>query len=248
MTTRVIILAAGKGTRMGADIPKPLVEVAGRPMIEHLLDNVRDSEIGDRPIVVVSPDSVSQFNEVCRDKDCEYVVQEDQLGTGHAVQVAEDACNGADTIIVLYGDHPFISAETIDNLIEMHEASHPAITMLTTKVPNFKKEYSIFKSWSRIVRDDVGRITRDVQVKDATEEELEIKEVNPCIFAFNAEWLWGHLPEVKNQNAQNEYYLTDLIALAIEEGAEVITSPAKPFEVIGVNSQEELQRAEEYFA
>lgn len=248
MSTRVIILAAGKGKRMGADLPKPLVEIAGRPMIEHLLDNVRDSGLDPRPILVVAPDSVEQFNEFCNHRDCEYVTQEQQLGTGHAVTMAQEAANGADTIMVLYGDHPFIAAETLTELAELHKEQGATITMLTTTVPNFKDEHAGFERWGRIIRDSVGRIQEIKEAKDATEEELAIREVNPSIFAFNAEWLWEHLPELKNTNAGGEYYLTDLVGLAIEEGESVVTSSAKPFEVVGINTPEELKRAEEYFA
>jgi bifunctional UDP-N-acetylglucosamine pyrophosphorylase / glucosamine-1-phosphate N-acetyltransferase len=247
MSTRVVILAAGKGTRMGAEIPKPLVEVAGRPMIEHLLDSVHDSEIDHSPVLVVSPEGVEKFNEVCRDKRCEFVVQEEQLGTGHATLTAREAMNGTENIVVLYGDHPFISSELLASLNEMHADQGATITMLTTTVPNFKKEHTGFERWGRIIRDNVGRILEIKEAKDASEDELAIKELNPAIYAFNAEWLWEHLPEVQNKNANGEYYLTDLVAIAIEEGEEVITSPAKPFEVVGINSQEELEYAEKIF-
>lgn len=248
MSTRVIVLAAGKGTRMGADVPKPLVEVAGRPMLDHLLDNVRDSGLDERPVLVISPDAVERFDEICRSRSCEYVVQQEQLGTAHAAQVAQEACNGAETIIVLYGDHPFISADIIEELNTLHTKSDAVITMLTTTVPNFKKEYAGFERWGRILRDDVGKILGIREAKDATEEELLVKEVNPSIFAFDAEWLWSHVREIENHNASNEYYLTDLVEMAIDEGEEVITAPAKPFEVVGINTPEELERAEKYFA
>lgn len=248
MSTRVIILAAGKGTRMGADVPKPLVEIAGRPMLDHLLDNVRDSELDTRPILVVAPDAVETFGEICRSRSCEYVVQEQQLGTAHAVQVAEDACGDAENIIVLYGDHPFISTELLHELNNMHAQSDAVMTIVTTTVPNFKNEYVGFERWGRILRDSVGRILGIREAKDATPEELAVKEVNPAIYAFNAEWLWEKLPQIENKNASGEYYLTDLVELAIEEGSEVLTTQAKPFEVVGINTPEELKRAEEYFA
>lgn len=228
---------------MGADIAKPLVEIAGRPMIEHLLDGISDSAVDVRPIVVVAPDTIEDFNEICRDR-CEYTVQSEQLGTGHAVSCAQDAANDAETIIVLNGDHPFISGETLKALKELHQQSGTVISMITTKVPNFANQYDGFKSWGRIVRDKTGRILAIREAKDATDEELEIKEVNPSLFAFDAQWLWDHLPEIKNKNASGEYYLTDLIEMAIEEGSDIATATAKPFEVIGVNSPEELERAE----
>jgi bifunctional UDP-N-acetylglucosamine pyrophosphorylase / glucosamine-1-phosphate N-acetyltransferase len=247
MSTRVMILAAGKGTRMGADVPKPLVKIAGRAMIEHLLDSIHDSEIDPKPIVIIAPDLTEDFADICRDDRCEFAIQQEQLGTGHAVQSAREVVNGAETIIILYGDHPFISPELITSLQELHTKGSSTITMITTRVPNFKDDYSVFTSWSRILRDGSGKVLGDVQVKDATEEQLKIKEVNPCLFAFRAEWLWEHLPEVKNKNASKEYYLTDLIAMAVEEGEEIVTTLAKPFEVVGINTKEELARAEKIF-
>lgn len=246
MTTRIVVLAAGKGSRMGADIPKPLVEISGRPMIEHLLDSIQDSGIGQRPIVVVAPDTIDQFHSVCGD-GCEYAVQDKQLGTGHAVMSAREAANGAETIITLYGDHPFLSAETIQTLYNLHEEHGATISMLTTKVPNFKGKHCAFDNWGRIIRDETGQIMAIREAKDATETEREIKEVNPSLFAFDAQWLWEHLPEIKNKNASGEYYLTDLVEMAIEEGQDIITASAEPFEVMGVNTREELEAAEEIF-
>ncbi len=248
MSTRVIILAAGKGTRMGADIPKPLVEIAGRPMVEHLLDSVRDSGVDQNPILVVAPDATELFGELCRGQSCEYVVQEEQLGTGDAVKAAESACGDAEHVIVLYGDHPFISEELMEQLQSTHKAGDAVITMVTTKVPNFSKEHKVFERWGRIKRDESMKVLEIVEAKDADEEILSIKELNSGIYAFDGEWLWEHLPQLQNKNASGEYYLTDLVEMAIEEGLEVSTIDAKPFEVIGINTKEELQMAEEYFS
>lgn len=248
MSTRVIILAAGQGRRMGAELPKPLVEISGKPMVMHLLESIADSGVDERPILVVAPDNIKQFNEICSDENCDYAIQSEQLGTGHAVQSAREVANGAENILVLYGDHPFISSEVIKSLQELHDENQSEISMLTIKVPNFKKEYATFQRWGRIVRDETGRLIENKEAKDATEEELKIKELNPCIFMFNAEWLWEHLPELKNKNASGEYYLTDLIGMAIDEGSDVATASAEPFEVIGINTQEELERAEQIIA
>lgn len=229
---------------MGASVPKPLVEIAGRPIIEHLMDGVLDSGIDERPILVVAPDAVEAFQNVCRDQRCEFAVQQEQLGTGDAVMAAESSALGAEHILVLQGDHPFISAEVLQALVELHTENEAMISMLTTKVPNFKKDYATFERWGRIVRDETGRVQEIKEAKDASEEELAIREVNPALYMFNAEWLWEHLPELQNANASKEYYLTDLIAMAIEEGHDVVTAPADPFEVIGINTPQELAVAE----
>lgn len=240
-------MAAGKGKRMGGDVPKPLVEIAGQPMVRHLLDSVKDSGLDSRPIIIVAPDNLKQFHEVCNSQECEYCLQEEQLGTGHAVMSAKDVAQGADNLIVLYGDHPFISAEKIQELNDLHKSRGAVISMITSKVPNFQGKYAHFERWGRIIRDASKRVVAIREAKDATVAELEITEINPALFAFNAEWLWEHLPEIKNKNASGEYYLTDLIEMAIEEGYEIVTAPAAPLEVVGVNSREELEAAEELF-
>lgn len=245
MNTRVVILAAGQGTRMGADVPKPLVEVAGQPMVVHLLDSVTESGIDERPILVVSPSGVPQFSELCSHKGCEYAVQSEQLGTGHAVQSAKDVAKNAEAVIVLYGDHPFITADVLKKLKDLHAEERTVISMLTAKLKDFKGDNAGFLHWGRIIRDDVGTVQATREYKDATDEEREITEVNPGIYMFDAAWLWDHLSELKNENASGEYYLTELMEMAIEEGEEIATAQVdNPFEVMGINTPEELERAE----
>ncbi len=244
MNTRVVILAAGKGKRMGADVPKPLVEIAGRPMIEHLIDSVHESGIDERPILVVAPDSIEQFRTVCRDDRCEFAFQDEQLGTGHATMSAKENANGADQIMVLNGDHPFFTPELLQNLLTVHKERQAVMSLVTTKVPNFKNDHSMFVSWGRILRDDVGQMEAIREMKDATDEEKEIKELNAGAYLFDAQWLWDHLPEIQNKNASGEYYLTDLVNMAIEEDSAIATTQAEPMEVVGINTKEELERAE----
>ena len=244
MRTRVIVLAAGKGKRMGREIPKPLVEIAGRPMVEHLIDSIVDSELDERPILVIAPDNIELFRDELGHK-CEYVTQQEQLGTGDAVRAAENAFSDADCVMVFYGDHPFLTAEKMQELKDLYEEERTVISMVTTKVPSFDKEYSGLARWGRIIRDEVGRVIAIREAKDATESELEIREVNPALFAFDATWLKDHLPMLSNKNAGGEYYLTDLIEMAIEEGEEISTITAEPLEVIGINTEEELEKAQE---
>ncbi len=243
MKTRIVILAAGKGTRMGAQVPKPLVPIAGKPMVAHLVERVKESGLDDKPILVVAPDTRHLFVEQFGDA-VEYAVQHEQLGTGHAASVARDLVEDADTVLVLYGDHPFVSAEVMRTIAKRHSENGATITMLTCTVPNFDGDYAGVASWSRIVRGENGFVVRDVQFKDATPEEREIKEVNPCIFMFDRAWMYERLPMLKNSNAQGEYYLTDLLGMAVEEKRKISTAPADVFEVIGVNTQEDLARVE----
>lgn len=244
--TRVIILAAGQGKRMGAEMPKPLLPISGKPMIVHLLDRVRQSGLDGRPIIVVAPDSIAKFQEALGET-CDYAVQGKQLGTGHAVLSAKEVARDAEHVLVLYGDHPFVSAEAIRTLQNLHETRHAVISMLTATVPNFDGEFAMFKSWGRILRDEQGMLFGSREVKDSSPEELAIREVNPCLYIFQTDWLWEHLPLLNTNNAGGEYYLTDLIALALAEGREVATAEAEPLDVMGVNTPAELTRAEEVF-
>lgn len=242
MKTRVIILAAGKGTRMKSDIPKPLILVAGKPMIEHLLESVRASGVDERPIVVVGSWSEAMFRGVLGDT-VEYAIQEEQLGTGHAVRSAKGVAGDAEHILVLYGDHPFIRPDVIKGIADMCQAFPRSVVMLTAIVPDYIDDYTMFLRWGRILRDDNGEVVGIREAKDCNEEELDITEVNPGIYAFPAEWAWSNFDKIRNENASKEYYLTDLVALAVAEGKEIVTASADPLEVVGINSPEELARA-----
>ncbi len=244
--TRVVILAAGKGRRMGAALPKPLVLIAGKPMIAHLLQSVAKSGIDARPILVLAPDSVDLFRAQLGEGFA-VAIQDTQLGTGHAAMCTKTVAADAAHILVLYGDHPFISPTTLQTLVTLHEQHGTVVSMLTTMVPHFEEQFSTFVSWGRILRDEQGRLVESREVKDATPDELARREVNPCIFLFNATWLWESLPKLTNTNASQEYYLTDLIRLALQEGRDVATAPVDPMEVVGVNTPDELHRAEEVF-
>ncbi len=246
MKTRVIILAAGKGTRMKSDIPKPLISVAGKPMVEHLLESVRASGVDEHPIVVVGEWSEAAFRAELGET-VDYALQTEQLGTGHAVSSAKGAVGEADNIIVLYGDHPFVRPEVIKGIADMCEAFPGAVVLLTAIVPDFVDNYTLFSRWGRILRDDDGEVIGIREAKDASPEELEITEVNPGIYAFPAAWAWANLERIGNENVSKEYYLTDLVALAVAEGIEIATASADPLEVIGINSPEELARAEKIF-
>jgi bifunctional UDP-N-acetylglucosamine pyrophosphorylase / glucosamine-1-phosphate N-acetyltransferase len=245
-TIGIIILAAGKGVRMQSELPKVLQRIKGKEMIKYLLESIKKSDIKSKPVIVVGYGKEEVMKTLGDNYD--YVVQEKQLGTGHAVIVAQKTLeNEADNIMVLYGDHPLISPETINLLKDTHIESGGKITMATFTVPDFKDWRTVFyKNFSRIIRDENGNITRDVQFKDATDEEKKVRELNPCYFCFDAKWLWENLKKLNTDNAQKEYYLTDLVKMAMKEKNPIQSININPKEALGINSKEELEMLEKF--
>ncbi len=243
MQTRIVVLAAGKGTRMNSAIPKVLIPLAGKPLLGHLMEAIRTSGIDPHPAIVVGENEPA-IRASLGDRRYQYIRQEVALGTGHAVQCAEPYLSGtADNIIVLYGDHPFVSPETIQDLLALHEKEGCPVTMMTALVEDFNEWRRPFSDFGRVVRDPGGAIKKVVEMKDATPPEREIREINPAFFCFQASWLWPHLKMLTNDNVKGEYYLTDLIGLAISEGACIASMPISPLQSIGINTQEHLEIA-----
>jgi bifunctional UDP-N-acetylglucosamine pyrophosphorylase/glucosamine-1-phosphate N-acetyltransferase len=237
--TQVIILAAGYGKRMKSSVPKALIDLNGTPFISHVLKAVAESGVCEKPIIVVGQKR-EHVMAVLGDKYT-YAIQEEQLGTGHAVMCAKDKAVDADRIIVLYTDHPLISAKMIAELEAAHTLLNATITIATTHVPDFNDWREGFSNFSRIVRNEKGDLVRVVEPRDATEEELKIMEVNPCYFCFDAKWMWSNLTKLKNNNAQGEYYLTDLLGMAFAEGKHIATIPIVPKEALGANTKEQAE-------
>ena len=242
--TQIIILAAGQGKRMGnATLPKVLTLFKGKPFINHLLESIKDSGVCDKPAIVIGQ-KADQIKEALG-SDYIYIHQSEQLGTGHAVMVTKDKLEGqTENVMVLYGDHPLVSAETIKNIVEAHATSKAVMTMATTTVSDFNDWRQSFIGFGRIVRDQNNKLEKIVEKKDATPEELEIKEVNPSYFCFKTGWLWQNLDKLKNNNAQAEYYLTDLVGLAVEQGQQITTVEIGLKEALGVNTSEQLELLE----
>lgn len=240
--TQIIVLAAGKGKRMNSELPKVLVPLKGKPLVKHLLEAIEQSGVCAKPVLVVGQKKEMVIAEL--GDTCNYAVQDEQLGTGHAVNCAREKAIDADQIIVLYGDHPYVSPTTIVNLTNSNQQAGSMITIATAIVPDFADWRAGFFDFGRIVRDDTGAIVKIVEKKDSTESELQIKEINPAYFCFNAKWLWEHLPILKNNNAQGEYYLTDLIALAQNQNHPINSISIEPHEALGVNTAEQLERLE----
>jgi bifunctional UDP-N-acetylglucosamine pyrophosphorylase/glucosamine-1-phosphate N-acetyltransferase len=232
-----VILAAGKGTRMKSSRHKVLHAIAGRPMIEHLLASL--AELAPERTVVVVGDGREQLEQQLAGR-AELVVQEPQLGTGHAVQQAEGALKGFEgDVLVLYADVPFVRAATMRAMIErLHVAGDPADVAVLGFEPADTLEYG------RVIANG-GRISWMVEHKDASEDERRCRLCNSGLMAAPAKVLFGLLTQVGNDNAQGEYYLPDIVNVAIKQGghAAVITTD-DPDEVAGINSRAELASAE----
>ncbi len=228
-----MILAAGKGTRMKSARAKVLHRVAGLPMIDHVLATAR--ALGPRSItVVVGHEAAAVQAALTGYADVSFVVQEPQLGTGHALLITEPALrNAAGTLLLLYGDVPLLSARTLKLLQEHHESTGAAATVITAELDNPH-------GYGRIVRTD-GSISRIVEEKDASRAEREIREINSGIYAFALHGLFDALRQIAPENAQNEYYLPDLVAIFRRQQRGVETfRVASAAEIRGINSRREL--------
>lgn len=242
---QIVILAAGKGERMNSKLPKVLVPLRGKPIIKHLLETIKNLPFG-KPYIVVGHGKEEVVQELGVGK-YKYVEQKEQLGTGHAVNAVKHSVKDeADSIVILYGDQPFTSAETINKLIEKQLGTGKKIVMATVKLPDFEDWRANFLGFSRVIRDKNGKILKTVENKDATEEERKITEVNPCYFCFDAKFLWQELDNLKKDNAQKEYYLTDVLKAAVEKGIEIESVEINPKEALGANSKEELDILERF--
>ncbi|MCX6810634.1 MAG: NTP transferase domain-containing protein [Candidatus Berkelbacteria bacterium] len=236
-----IVLAAGQGTRMGSEekkLPKVMFEIAGKPMIRYHLDNLKNAGVSD--IVLVVGFEKEKIIDYLGD-EVEYVEQFERLGTGHATSMAkEKVASKSKRVIVSYGDMPFYQPETIKALIEKVKTENPKMGMLTV---NFDDPE--FWGYGRIIRDDNGKIIKNVEQKDCTPEQLKIKESMPSFYIFNNDWLWANIFKIGRGNAQNEYYLPDLIEVAAKEDGLVTTQIDNEWEAFGINSPEQLKEAEE---
>lgn len=240
MSRQIIILAAGKGTRMASPIPKVLIPLRGKPVIKYLLEEVAQVAIDTRPIIVVGFQSELVKKELGAEYG--YALQIEQNGTGHAVLAARDLVT-ADNIIVLYGDMPFVTATSMQQLIDLHEQSGAKISMFTGVIPNFDGVYNHFNGFGRIIRNSSGKIEKIQEFSDSTDEQKKITEVNPGIYMFNSSWLWPHLSQIGSKNAQGEIYLTDIVEAAITDGQTIASLPISPEEIYGINTPDHLAHA-----
>ena len=230
-----LVLAAGKGTRMKSNLSKVLHKLAGKPLIKHVLTKIDD--ISAKTIVIVGYQA-SMVKEELDDMNIEFAIQKEQLGTGHAVLQARDFIKEhSGPVLILYGDTPLLSKNTINDMINSHKTNKAALTILTAKLEDAS-------SYGRIIRNN-DLIDKIVEEKDADEEIKKIKEVNSGVYCFNGELLNEALDHLNNNNSQGEYYLTDVVTYLNEKGEKVIPYLLKDEkEIIGINDRVNLARAE----
>ncbi len=236
MKIDVVVLAAGQGSRMKSDLPKVLHPIAGKPMLAHVLDSARSVK-ADALHVVVGHGSDLVKNHFSHCSDITWAMQAEQKGTGHAVKMTLGNLSASGVTLILYGDVPLIQASTLQALIERVSDDQMALLTVTMADPS---------GYGRIVRDEILRVTSIIEQKDASAAQLKINEVNTGIMAVPSEKLHQWLPLLSSDNAQGEYYLTDVIAMAVEDDVSVATlHPEFAQETYGVNNraqQAELER------
>lgn len=246
-----VILAAGKGTRMNegkeSQIPKVMYEIAGKPIIDWSVKLTRDAGIHKIILVVGYKKEIIQDYFGCRQHDpacanIEFAIQEEQLGTGHAAASARSLVDGkATSMIVFYGDNCLYKPETVTKLIELYEHEKPTIAMLTVHFDNPE-----FWAFGRIIKDENGHVIDIVEQKDCDPEQLKIGECNPGFYIFDSEWFWANVDKIETNNAQHEYYLTDIVKIAAKQGKKVLSTPVSEIgEALGINNPEQQKKAEE---
>jgi UDP-N-acetylglucosamine diphosphorylase/glucosamine-1-phosphate N-acetyltransferase len=232
---RIIVLAAGQGKRLrseDSDLPKVLRQVAGRPLLAWVLDHL--AWAGPKAVTLVVGYQAGKVRQAFGDA-YEYALQKEQLGTGHAVASAAEGFAGYQgDVLVVYGDMPLYSPETYRKLVLRHQESGADCTLLTAIA-------SDIPAYGRIVRDSDGHFRGIVEQKDCTPEQLQIREVNPGVYVFRSPLLFQSLKQLRNDNAQGEYYLTDLPGLLLQAGCKVETWTIEDdHQILGVNTPEDL--------
>jgi bifunctional UDP-N-acetylglucosamine pyrophosphorylase/glucosamine-1-phosphate N-acetyltransferase len=230
-----IILAAGEGKRMRSNTPKVLHKVCGKEMINHVIDNIRKSGIEEVSVVIGK--GAEKVRKGTESRDIFYSVQEEQLGTGHAVMCAEEFLKGKKgSVAIFVGDGPLITEETVTKLTKYHEEEKCSATVLTSIMSNPLK-------YGRIIRNSKDEVEKIVEFKDCNEEEIKVNEINSGMYCFDIDTLLNTLGKLNNNNNQGEYYLTDVIEILKNEGKKVGAIAVEVEEITAVNSKTELSVA-----
>jgi bifunctional UDP-N-acetylglucosamine pyrophosphorylase/glucosamine-1-phosphate N-acetyltransferase len=233
-----VILAAGKGKRMKSDLPKVLHKLGGKPMVEYVVETA--NKVGVERIILVVGHKREKTQDILKHLPVEFVIQEEQLGTGHALLQAKDYLANFDgDILVLCGDVPLLKTNTVKRLLAGHRTKKAKATVLTAIVEDPS-------GYGRIIRNKNGMVQKIVEDKDASADEKNVKEINTGTFCFDCKSLFSVLDKITPDNKQKEYYLTDALKLLKEKNLPIwaVVAP-NPLETLGINSQEELEKMEE---
>ena len=231
-----VILAAGQGTRIKSNIPKVLHKVCGKEMVNHVIDNMREAGIEDVNVIIGNGSEL--VKESTKDRNVSYSLQEEQLGTGHAVKCAKEFLQGKDGVVAVFtGDSPLTRVETIEKLIKEHIEKGNKATLLSAYVDDPT-------GYGRIIRDDNKEVLKIVEHKDCNEEELKVNEMNAGMYCFDIKSLLSSLEELNNNNVQGEYYLTDVIGILKDKKEKVGALVTDYEDTLGVNSRAQLAEVE----
>ena len=236
---KAIVLAAGKGTRMKSELPKVLFPVCGKPMIDYVLDALNDAKV-DEILTVVGYKQELVRAEIESGPNVKFAEQKELLGTGHAVMSCREYLEGFDgPVFIVAGDNPMLQSSSVERLFEEYEKSGASCVIGTVlKDDPF--------GMGRILRDENGNFVGIVEEKDATDEQRKIKEINISYYVFNVPDLLASLDAIRNDNAQREYYITDVPKILLDSGKTILALPVlKEVECLGVNTQDDLARVEE---
>lgn len=233
----ILVLAAGKGTRMRSDLPKVLHPVGGKALVQHVVDTAR--QVGGEQILIIVGHGAEKVEERMAAPDVKFALQAQQLGTGHAVQQALPHLRNDATVLILYGDVPLTRAETLQKLIAQVSDNQMGLLTVNMQDPT---------GYGRIVRDASGKVIAIVEHKDANDAQRKIAEINTGIMAVKAKHLQKWLPQLNNDNAQGEYYLTDIIAMAKADGIAIqVEQPNAVEEVEGINNRQQQAALERFY-
>ena len=232
-----VIMAAGKGTRMKSDLAKVLHPLNGQPMIHYVIQLARD--LGSTRVIAIIGHQKERVQEVLLNERIEFAIQEPQLGTGHAVMQTERLLEKYDgPVLVLSGDVPILTYRTMNELIRLHVQEKATATVLTTHMPDPT-------GYGRVIRNNDGSVRKNVEHKDASDEEKKINEINSGIYMFQSRDLFNALKRINSKNAQNEYYLPDVLKIFIDDGKKVCAYITEDHhEISGINTVEQLKEAE----
>lgn len=238
MDIQTIILAAGKGSRMKSELPKVLHQLAGKPLVQHVIDSCQSMGVSHCHLVVGHGASLVKDNVNGGRVALSFALQDQQLGTGHAVKMALNALPDDSPTLILYGDVPLTHHETLSQLVDLYRENPKGIALMTC-------DFEDPTGYGRIVRDASNRVTGIIEHKDASDTQKKITEVNTGILCCNSDQLKDWISRLNNKNAQGEYYLTDIIAMAVEDGQTVETAqPVNLYEIEGINTLRQLAELE----